>query len=376
VAEGEGFEPPTLAGNSFQDCRLSPLGHPSGDEPSLLGANALDKSVNRFHSLTLGRRPSNPKKRGDCGPSMTHSETRTLRTLAESIDAFMLYARIEARLPSTMHCYEEAFQDLVGFVETGDVPLTQLTTGEFRHWIATRLDQGYAKSTINIRLRVFRTLFFWLVREGYIHENPLAHIKPLKVPKQYPFVLSDAQVKALLKAVDRQSWTGRRNWTLLLTFLDGMLRLSELVNLEVGDVSLSTRSIRVRHGKGDKERLIFMGKRLTRAMQDWLQVRSHYLGEDRLFITKARNPLTKRSVSRILKHLAAKAKIEGVRCSPHTLRHTSATLFIRYGGDPFSLQRLLGHSDISTTMIYVHMAGTVLREAHAKASPVDRLLES
>ena len=188
-------------------------------------------------------------------------------------------------------------------------------------------------------------------------------------------MLSDVQVQALLKAVERQSWTGKRNWAMMLTFLDGMLRLSELVNLEVGDVSLTAHSIRIRHGKGDKERIVFMGKRLTRAMQDWLHVRSQYLGEDRLFITKTGSSLTKRSVSRILKRLSAKARIEGVRCSPHTLRHTGATLFIRYGGDPFSLQRLLGHSDISTTMIYVHMAGTALREAHAKASPVDRLLE-
>ncbi|MBI1741526.1 tyrosine-type recombinase/integrase [Candidatus Acetothermia bacterium] len=305
---------------------------------------------------------------------MTPSETTTLRTLADAIDAFLLYARIEARLPSTMHCYEEAFQDLIGFVGTINIPLTQLTAGEFRRWIATRLDQGYAKTTINVRLRVFRTLFFWLVREGYILENPLAHIKPLKVPKQYPFVLSDAQAQALVKAVDRQSWAGKRNWTLLLILLDGMLRLSELVNLEVRDVSFSAHSIRVRHGKGDKERIVFMGKRLTRAMQDWFHLRGQPIGEDRLFITKAGSSLTKRSVSRILKRLATKAKIKDVRCSPHTLRHTGATLFIKYGGDPFSLQRLLGHSDISTTMIYVHMAGTALREAHAKASPVDRLL--
>lgn len=118
-----------------------------------------------------------------------------------------------------------------------------------------------------------------------------------------------------------------------------------------------------------------MGKRLTRAMQDWLHTRGHHLGEDHVYISKAAYTLTDRHVRQIVTRLAAKAKIEGVRCSPHTLRHTGATLFIRYGGDPFSLQRLLGHSDISTTMVYVHMAGTALREAHAKASPVDRLLE-
>ncbi len=182
-------------------------------------------------------------------------------------------------------------------------------------------------------------------------------------------------MQALLRAIERSTWTGTRNWAMLLTFLDGMLRLSELINLELSDVNLPARSIRVRHGKGDRERVVFMGKRLTKALQEWLQVRGHFAGEDRLFIVRRGNKLDQRNVLRIFERLAAKAKIEGVRCSPHTLRHTGATLFVKYGGDPFSLQRLLGHSDISTTMIYVHMAGTALREAHAKASPVDRLLE-
>jgi integrase/recombinase XerD len=84
--------------------------------------------------------------------------------------------------------------------------------------------------------------------------------------------------------------------------------------------------------------------------------------------------LDPRNVQRIFQRMAAKAGITGVRVSPHTLRHTGATLFIRNGGDPFSLQRILSHSEIQTTMVYVHMTGTALRETHAKASPVDRLL--
>jgi len=195
------------------------------------------------------------------------------------------------------------------------------------------------------------------------------------VPRQYPFVLSELQVRALLKAVPHKTWKGKRAWAILLTFLDGMLRVDELVNVELSDVNFQAQSIRVRHGKGDKERIVYMGRRLTRAIYEWLQVRGYQPGDERLFVTKNFYKLDDRSVQRIIKRLAKKANIEGVRCSPHTLRHTGATLFIRYGGDPFSLQRLLGHSDISTTMIYVHMTGTALREAHAKASPVDRLLE-
>jgi len=298
----------------------------------------------------------------------------TLQTLADAIDAFTLYARVEGRLPKTLKTYQQAFSDFQTFIHK-DTALLGLATGDFRRWVSQRLDEGYSKVTINIRLRVLHTLFHWLVREGHLAESPMQQIKPLKVPRQYPFVLSTEQVRALLKAVPKHTWTGKRNWAMLLTFLDGMLRLSELIHLELADVSLQARSLRVRHGKGDKERIVFMGRRLTRALQDWLHVRGHQLGEESLFVTRGVYRLDQRNIGRIIERLAKEARIEGVRCSPHTLRHTGATLFIRNGGDPFSLQQLLGHSDISTTMVYVHMAGTALREAHAKASPVDRLLE-
>lgn len=300
---------------------------------------------------------------------------QTSQTLSEALDAFKLYSRIEGKSKKTLDVYHVAVSDLIAFV--GDKPVTELTAGEIRRWIAHKLDAGYSKTTVNIRLRALRALFHWLYREGHLPANPFEKVRQLKAPRQYPYVLSELQVQALLKAVDRRGWTGKRNWAIVLTFLDAMLRLSELIALELADLSLQGRVIRVRHGKGDKERLVPIGRRLTKALQEWLAIRGHHVGEDRVFVTRGGYGLDPRNVQRILQRLAAKAGIEGVtvRVSPHTLRHTGATLFIRNGGDPFSLQQILGHSSITTTQIYVHMAGTALREAHAKASPVDRLLE-
>ena len=253
--------------------------------------------------------------------------------------------------------------------------MEEVRPGDVRRWIAHKLDAGYRKATVNIRLRALKAAFNWLYREGRLKENPFAGIRPLRVPKQYPKVLAESEVLALVKAARSQATTptGKRNYAMLLTLLDAMLRLQELIDLELADVNLQARSLRVRHGKGDKERIVFMGRRLTKAMRDWLAVRGHVPGSDWVFISRSGEKLDKRNVQRILERLGRKAG--GVKVSPHMLRHTGATLYIRNGGDPFSLQRLLGHSDIQTTMIYVHMAGSALREAHARASPVDRLLE-
>ncbi len=299
---------------------------------------------------------------------------RTFGQLSAAFEGFQLYARIEGRSAKTLEVYRVAFQDVLSFLGES-IALSDVAAGDIRRWIAHKLDAGYSKTTINIRLRALRAFFNWLVREGYMTERPLANVKQLRTPRQYPYVLSEQQVMALLRVIKRDSWTGKRNWAMALTMLDAMLRLSELIHLELADVNLQARSIRVRHGKGDKERVVFMGRRLTRAMHDWLAVRGYHVGEDRVFVTRQGTKLDSRNVQRILERYAAKAKLTDVRVSPHTLRHTGATLFIRYGGDPFSLQKLLGHSTVTVTEIYVHMAGTALREAHAKASPVDRLLE-
>ncbi len=95
--------------------------------------------------------------------------------------------------------------------------------------------------------------------------------------------------------------------------------------------------------------------------------------EDRLFISSSGKPLKPRTIEKFIKSIARKAKIEGKRVSPHTLRHTFASNFIRNGGDVFTLQRILGHSDISTCMIYVHLSGKDIQQAMLKFSPVDRL---
>ena len=106
----------------------------------------------------------------------------------------------------------------------------------------------------------------------------------------------------------------------------------------------------------------------------WGEARGFYASDDAFFCTQDGRRLDERNVARIVERVSTRAKLGERRVHPHLLRHTFATHFIKNGGDPFSLQRLLGHSDIKTTMIYVNLAGMDLKEAHAKASPVDKIL--
>jgi site-specific recombinase XerD len=282
-------------------------------------------------------------------------------------------ARVEGRSRKTLGLYTWVFDHFQAFIS--DTPLADIHPGVIRQYLAHCQERGFAKASLGMNYRVLHAFFNWLKREGIVTANPLEGIGPPRQPKQYPFVLDESQVRALLGACDKSTAHGVRNYAMLLLFVDCGLRLNELIGLRLGDVSVAQRSLKV-HGKGARDRIVFMGARTAKAHRRWLELRGFRTGySDALFIDRKGEPLKPRWVQQVIARLGVKAGIKGVRVSPHTLRHTAATLAVKNGMDPFALQRLFGWENISTALKYVHLAGTALREAHAKASPVDRLLE-
>jgi site-specific recombinase XerD len=283
-------------------------------------------------------------------------------------------ARVEGRSRKTLDLYEWVFDRFAGFI--GDSALAEIHSGRIRQYLAHCQEMGYTLASLGMHYRVLHAFFNWLKREGVITANPLLGISPPRQPKQYPFVLEEHHIRALLAACDKSTLQGVRNYAMLLLFVDCGLRLNELIGLRLGDVSLAQRSLKV-HGKGSRDRIVFMGARTAKALRRWLDLRGFRTGySDALFIDRKGEPLKPRWVQQVIARLGQRAGIKGVRVSPHTLRHTAATLAVKNGMDPFALQRLFGWENISTALKYVHLAGTALREAHAKASPVDRLLET
>jgi site-specific recombinase XerD len=282
------------------------------------------------------------------------------------LEDFLFCGRVEGKKPSTLRWYKETLTPFIAFVNQeglNQAALRKYINGLFDH---------LKVATIDNRIRAIKAFLRFLYKEGHIEEDLAATLKRPRLPKQFPHVLNDEQVMALLKAPNRKTWEGFRNYVMLLTFLDTGLRLSELLGLTVDRVNLIKGSLLVT-GKGSKDREVYMGRTLKKEMARWLKMRGFHAYEDHVFITRDGRPLKKRHVQQILSRLAKKAGIEGVRCSPHTLRHTFATNFIRNGGDVFTLQRLLGHANIETCMVYVHMGGKHLQEAALRFSPVDRL---
>jgi integrase/recombinase XerD len=194
-----------------------------------------------------------------------------------------------------------------------------------------------------------------------------------KVPQAIIHTFTDDQLHALLAAPDQRRWVGARDRAILVLLLDTLGRISEISGLNLGDVDLEGRSIRVM-GKGRKQRDLPFGQIAAQAMRRYARSVGDHRPNDPFFISRNGLRLGREGVAAAMRTYARRAKIVGVRCSPHTLRHTGAKRFILSGGDVFTLQKLLGHTSLAMVRRYVELASGDIRNQHDRFSPADTLL--
>ncbi len=243
------------------------------------------------------------------------------------------------------------------------------------HPYARSQPRGLSAHTINTYMRSLRAFWSWLVTEEIIADNPFKKVKVPKAPRKVMATFSGHDIKQLLDVIDTRSAAGYRNYVIILTLLDTGLRVSELGNLAMENVKIEEGTIKVM-GKGGRERVVPIGNRVKKHL--WRYI-SRYRRQpvspvpDYLFLTCQGGRMTKNRIEVIVSGYGRKAGIKGVRCSPHTLRHTAAVSFLRNSGDVFSLQRMLGHRSLEMTRRYCELSDADLKRAHLRASPVDRL---
>ncbi|MFS8630403.1 MAG: tyrosine-type recombinase/integrase [Bacillales bacterium] len=237
--------------------------------------------------------------------------------------------------------------------------------------ILRKKDSGIGDVTLNMYLRAWRVFFRFLHEEGYIQNNPAEDIRLVKTERRIIQTFTKEQVKRLLAVPDRTTFTGYRNYVLMLLLLDTGIRIGEAERLKLTDIRWRDRSIVV-YGKGRKERVVPFQKTLERHLQEYVRIRGH-LPHDYLFVNINNEPMKKRSMQDEIRKIGLEAGIKGVRVSPHTFRHTFAKFYIMNGGDVFSLQKILGHSTLEMCQIYVSMFGTDLAKQHSKYSPLESL---
>jgi integrase/recombinase XerD len=239
------------------------------------------------------------------------------------------------------------------------------------NFLATQVQAGRSPRSLSRYLSGFRQFYQWLMREGRIVKDPSALIDSPKMGRGLPRALNEKQVEALLEAPDTESPLGLRDRTMLELMYATGLRVSELISLEAVNVGISQGIVRVT-GKGGKERLVPLGEEAL----SWLQ---RYLEESRpellrgadcplVFVTNRKSGMTRQAFWYAIRKYAALAGISQ-KVSPHMLRHSFATHLLNHGADLRVVQLLLGHSDLSTTQIYTHIAREGLKQIHSKHHP-------
>jgi integrase/recombinase XerD len=238
-------------------------------------------------------------------------------------------------------------------------------------FIAKRVEDGAKPRSTARQLSSFRRFFRYIMREGLRDSDPTADIEMPRIGRSLPKTLTEDEVDALLHAPNTDEPLGHRDRAMLELLYATGLRVSELINLRQSQVNFNQGVIRI-IGKGDRERLIPLGDEAQRWLRDFIDgPRMEILLErqtDYLFPTRRGDRMTRQAFWHIIKRYADKAGIEK-KLSPHSLRHAFATHLLNHGADLRVVQLLLGHSDLSTTQIYTHVARERLKDLHGEHHP-------
>jgi integrase/recombinase XerD len=236
------------------------------------------------------------------------------------------------------------------------------------------VDKGLSPVTINIRVRSLKAQFNFYLSEGYIKDDPWKRVPLMKTDESVINSFSKDDLIRILKAPNPSTFVGYRNLTLMYTLLDTGLRCSELVSLNECNVDLENRIIYVgaKRSKPRTGRPVPISEKTVDLITTLLKENSILKVRDpAIFISVSGRRLDTSDIRRIFKDYGKEAGINNVRVSPHTMRHTFAKHFILNGGDPFTLQSILGHSDISMTERYILMKIDDLKQQHDKFSPIN-----
>ena len=303
-------------------------------------------------------------------PEVEQSQNQALQS--DDVTEYLSFLWLEKGLSeNSRQAYRRDLLQLHNWLCGQSLSLLGLQREQLREFLAWRAGHGYSTRSTARMLSSVRGFYQWLLRQGRIPENPVLLVESPRVKRSLPSTLTEDDVEQLLAAPDVCTPLGMRDRAMLELLYACGLRVSELVGLELSRVNLRQGVLRI-HGKGSKDRLVPMGQAAT----DWLErymldARDACLkgaSSDVLFPGRNGAPMTRQTFwHRIKKHALTASVTKPL--SPHVLRHAFATHLLNHGADLRVVQMLLGHSDLSTTQIYTHVAQHRLQQLHAEHHP-------
>ena len=293
--------------------------------------------------------------------------------MQSEIGNFLDYLTYERNVSiHTIEAYRDDLESFISFLcndyftlGRDQLDLRRIDHLAVRSYLAHLARRKLSRSSTARHLSALRTFFKYLMREGVVTVNPARTVATPKREKHLPGVLQPAEVALLIEQADPQEPLGARDRAFLELMYASGLRISELVGIDIDDLELRARLVKV-HGKGSKERIVPFGSKAEAALRVWMNVRKADPDQPAVFLNYRGERITTRSVRRLFDGYVRKAALRA-GISPHTMRHSFATHLLTAGADLRGIQELLGHASLSTTQKYTHLNDWQLIEVYRKA---------
>lgn len=294
--------------------------------------------------------------------------------MKDLVEEFLDYLLVERGLSeNTITAYRSDLYKYVGYLEKNKrrLHIDEVDKQDIRDYMMTQKSKGLSANSISRSLVAIKVLHRFLLREKYLKSDATSVLDSPKLWKRLPETLSLSEVEQILKKPNLRNWLGIRDKAALELMYATGVRVSELVNLEIGNLNLEIGFIRC-IGKGNKERIVPVGKEAQSALRRYIdKVRPKLLKESSptpLFLSRLGKKISRQSFWKMIKRYT---RLAGIKkdIAPHTLRHSFATHLLERGADLRIVQEMLGHADISTTQIYTHINKERLKSIHHQYHP-------
>ncbi len=307
--------------------------------------------------------------------SSSTMRTASLDTITGLYERFCKFKQTEGMSERTLRDYKSHLQYLMKFLEDEDINRNEMTRDLFREYISWMLyERGLSPVTVNIRIRTLRAFLRFCYKEGYIQQPIHEDLKIIRTPQDLIESFTIEEIRLLLSVIDKESYTGFRDALIIQFLLDTMVRVSELVTITKENVHLEDGFVKLdaTKTKTRRARIVPLSARTIEILREYLKETREFKSEY-LFLTYEGKPITSDTIRWSLRQIGGNAGITNKRVSPHTFRHTGALMYILNGGDPFSLQKILGHSHMNMVRKYIQMTDMDVKAQHNLFSPLNRI---
>ncbi|MFB6362510.1 tyrosine-type recombinase/integrase [Paenibacillus elgii] len=337
------------------------------------------------------------EKRTDQRIGKRYKNDRNVRAKHASMDelyeTFFNAKVAEGVSKRTLETYEENYRFLCDFLAMTDTPreINSVTPEVLRKYITWMLRSkrkweghahkaerdktaGLSAVTVNTRMKGLRTMFNFLYNEDLIETNPFHKVKPVREPENEIQIMTAEQLERLLKAPDKRTYAGFRDYVFMSLLVDGFYRINEALNLKKSDINFETGMtyVTAERVKTRRSKSVPLEKSTLRALSDLIKENAEF-DTDYIFLTNYGSLISDDRMRDRIKQHAKKAGLE-IRVYPHLFRHTAATMFLENGGDVRFLAEILGHADLRMVLRYTHLSKKSVKEQHGKFSPINNVM--